>query len=204
MIIKIHPQNPQPRLIKQAVHILEQGGIVVYPTDTTYGMGCNIFNKKAVERLYRIKKSDKKKLFSVICSDFSQMSKYAQISNFAYKIMKHCLPGPYTFIMTGTRLLPKVTLTKRKTIGVRMPKNKIMLCLSKEYGEPILNTGISVTMEDTMTVNPIDIEQKYGQEVDLIIDGGQMPYNESSVIAFIDDQIEVIRQGLGDLKELSR
>lgn len=199
MIIKIHPKNPQPRLIKQAAQILEKGGIVIYPTDTTYGMGCDIFNKKAVERLYRIKKLDKKKLFSVICSNFSQMSKYAKISNFSYKIMKHYLPGPYTFIMEGTRLLPKVTLTKRKTIGIRMPQNNIVLDLAKEYGDPILNTGISVNMEETMIVRPIDIEQKYGQDVDIIIDGGEMPYNESSIVAFIDERIEIIRKGLGDL-----
>lgn len=198
-MIKIHPKNPQPRLIKQAAQILEKGGIVIYPTDTTYGMGCDIFNKKAVERLYRIKKLDKKKLFSVICSNFSQMSKYAKISNFSYKIMKHYLPGPYTFIMEGTRLLPKVTLTKRKTIGIRMPQNNIVLDLAKEYGDPILNTGISVNMEETMIVRPIDIEQKYGQDVDIIIDGGEMPYNESSIVAFIDERIEIIRKGLGDL-----
>lgn len=199
MIINIHPDNPQSRLINQAAEVLEQGGIIIYPTDTTYGMGCCVFNKKAVERLYRISQSDTKKLFSVICTDFSQISKYAKISDSAFKIMKHCLPGPYTFIFKGTSLLPKVTLTKRKTIGIRMPNNKILLSLSKEYGKPILNTSISVDKDYSLIVDPWEIDQTLGNEVDLIIDGGQMPYNESSVISLIDDEVEIIREGIGDI-----
>ena len=198
MIINIHPDNPQSRLINQASEILEKGGIIIYQTDTTYGMGCCVFNKKAVERLYRISKSDNKKLFSVICTNFSQISKYAKISDYAFKIMKHCLPGPYTFILKGTSLLPKVTLTKRKTIGIRMPKNKILFSLSKEYAKPILNTSISVDKDYSLIVDPWDIDQSLGNEVDLIIDAGQMPYNQSSVISLIDDEVEIIREGIGD------
>ena len=133
MIIEIHPKNPQARFIRQAAQAVQDGKLVVFPTDTKYDLGCDLFNKKAVERLYRLTQADKKKLFSVICTDFHELSKYAQISNMAYKVMRRILPGPYTFILPGTRILPKMTMTRRKTIGIRVPDNKILLDLAKEY-----------------------------------------------------------------------
>lgn len=196
MIIKIHPQNPQSRLIKKASQVLEDGGILVFPTDTKYAIGCDIFNKKAVEKLYRILHADKKKLFSVICTNFSELSKYAQINNFAFNLMHRHLPGPYTFILAGRKILPKITLSKRKTIGLRMPDNTILLDLGKEYGGPILSAGLQ------RNEGPLDlweVERELGHEIDLIIDGGFIPYAESSIIELINDQVTIIREGKGDI-----
>jgi len=198
MIIEIHPKNPQPRLIKQAAQVIRDGNILLFPTDTKYDIGCDIFNKRAVERLYRITQADKKKHFSVICTDFHELSKYAQISNLAYKIMRRLLPGPYTFILPGTRILPKITLTKRKTIGIRIPDNQILLDLGKEYGGPILSAGLPETKED----EPLDlweVEENLGHEIDMIIDGGPIFPRDSTIVELIEDQIEIIRQGVGDM-----
>jgi len=198
MIIKIHPQNPQPRLIKKASQALQDGGIVVFPTDTKYAVGCDIFNKKAVEKLYQILHADKRKLFSVICTNFSELSKYAQIDNFAFKVMRHHLPGPYTFILSGRRILPKITLSKRKTIGLRMPDNKILLDLGKEYGGPILSAGIQGNNHGEH-LDLWEVEKDFGHKVDLIIDGGLIPVADSSIIELIDDNVNIIREGKGDI-----
>ena len=198
MIIKIHPQNPQLRLIKKASQVLQDGGIVVFPTDTKYAIGCDIFNKKAVERLYQILHADKKKLFSVICTNFSELSKYAQINNFAFKVMHRHLPGPYTFILSGRRILPKITLSKRKTIGLRMPDNKILLDLGKEYGGPILSAGLQRSNHG-VALDLWEVEKDLGHEINLIIDGGIIPFADSSIIELIDDQVTIIREGKGDI-----
>ena len=198
MIIKIHPENPQPRLIKKASQTLQDGGIVVFPTDTKYSVGCDIFNKKAVEKLYQILHADKMKLFSVICTNFSELSKYAQIDNFAFKVMHQHLPGPYTFILSGRRILPKITLSKRKTIGLRMPDNKILLDLGKEYSGPILSAGIQGNNHGEH-LDLWGVEKDLGHKIDLIIDGGLIPVADSSIIELIDDQVNVIREGKGDI-----
>ncbi|MEW5801932.1 MAG: L-threonylcarbamoyladenylate synthase [bacterium] len=197
MIIEIHPKNPQSRLIKQAAQVIRDGNILLFPTDTKYDIGCDLFNKRAVERLYRIAHADKKKLFSVICTDFHELSKYAQISNLAYKIMRRLLPGPYTFILPGTRILPKITLTKRKTIGVRIPDNPILLELGKEYAGPILSAGLP-GMEEDEPVDLWEVEKIFGHEIDMIIDGGAIFPRDSTIIELVNDQIEVVRQGVGD------
>ncbi len=131
MLITINPQNPQPRLIRKAVEILKAGGIVVYPTDTYYGIGCDLMNPKAIERIYQLKRRDKSKPFSFICSDLTNISQYAKVSNYAYRTMKRLLPGPYTFILEGSKLVPKIMLTKRKTAGIRVPDNAICLALHR-------------------------------------------------------------------------
>ena len=203
MIIGIHPKNPQPRLIKQAAQVIRDGNILLFPTDTKYDIGCDLFNKKAVEKLYRITHADKKKQFSVICTDFHELSKYAQISDVAYKIMKRVLPGPYTFILPGNRILPKITLTKRKTIGVRMPDNLILLELGKEYNGPILSAGLPGTKDD----EPLDlseVDKNLGHEIDLIVDGGPIFPRDSTIIEMINDQIEVLRKGAGDISWLQQ
>ncbi|MBU2430047.1 MAG: threonylcarbamoyl-AMP synthase, partial [Proteobacteria bacterium] len=125
MLLKINPDNPQERQINIAVDLIRQGGIVAYPTDTFYGIGCDIMNKKAIERVYAIKQRDKTKPFSFICPDLKDISQYAKVSNFAYRNMKRLLPGPYTFILSGSKLVPKIMLTKRKTAGIRVPNNNI-------------------------------------------------------------------------------
>jgi tRNA threonylcarbamoyl adenosine modification protein (Sua5/YciO/YrdC/YwlC family) len=198
MILKINQYNPQHRLIMKIVDVLKNGGIVVYPTDTYYGIGCDIMNKKAIEKIYQIKQRNKSKPFSFICSDLKNISRYAKVSNYAYKTMKRLLPGPYTFILEGSKLVPKMMLTKRKTAGIRVPENPICLTLVKELGNPVITT--SATMPDgTIFHDASLIHDYFGNRVDAVVDGSIVPGSPSSVIMLIDDIPEVLRKGLGDV-----
>ena len=198
MILEINPHNPQKRLIRRAVEILLNGGVIAYPTDTYYGIGCDIFNKNAIARVYQLKRRPKHKPFSFICSDFKNISQYAQVTNYAFKTMKRLLPGPYTFILQGSRLVPKIMLTKRKTAGIRVPDNAICLAMVQELGHPVLST--SATGPDGIILESlIEIEERLGHALDLIIDGGPVPSKPSSVVSLIDDSPEIIREGQGDV-----
>jgi tRNA threonylcarbamoyl adenosine modification protein (Sua5/YciO/YrdC/YwlC family) len=198
MLLKINQYNPQHRLIMKIVDILKSGGVVVYPTDTYYGIGCDIMNKKAIDKIYQIKQRNRSKPFSFICSDLKNISRYAKVSNYAYKTMKRLLPGPYTFILEGSKLVPKIMLTKRKTAGIRVPENPICLMLVKELGNPVITT--SATMPDgTIFHDASLIHDYFGNRVDAVIDGSIVPGSPSSVIMLINDIPEVIRKGLGDV-----
>jgi len=198
MLIHINPQNPQPRLISQAVSVLREGGVIAYPTDTIYGIGCDIMNKRAIERIYRIKSRDKKTPFSFICSDLKNISDYAKVSNYAYKTMKRLLPGPYTFILEGSRMVPKIMLTKRKTAGIRVPDHEICLKLVKELGNPIISTSASIP-DGEIFMDPSLLHDHFGASIDLVIDGGPVSDEPSSVVSLIDDEPEVLREGQGDV-----
>jgi tRNA threonylcarbamoyl adenosine modification protein (Sua5/YciO/YrdC/YwlC family) len=201
MIIEINPENPQKRLIRKVVEVLKNDGIIAYPTDTYYGIGCNIMNKKAIEKIYLLKQREKKRPFSFICSGLKNISDYAKVSNYSYKTMKRLLPGPYTFILEGSKLVPKIMLTNRKTAGIRVPDNKICLALVEELGNPIITT--SATMPDgSVFDNPSLINEYYGTRIDMVIDGGPVPGQPSSVISLINDIPEIIREGLGDTATL--
>ena len=139
MLLPINPDDPQLRLIQRVANILKRGGLIAYPTDTYYGIGCDILNKRAIEKIYLLKQRDKSQPFSFICADLKNISQYAKVSNYAYKTMKRLLPGPYTFILTGTKLVPKIMLTKRKTAGIRVPANNICLALVRALGNPIIS-----------------------------------------------------------------
>jgi tRNA threonylcarbamoyl adenosine modification protein (Sua5/YciO/YrdC/YwlC family) len=198
MLVAINPKNPQRRLIQKAVQILRDGGTIAYPTDTYYGMGCDIMNKKAIEKIYRLKQRSQKKPFSFICCDLKNISEYAKVSNYAYKNMKRLLPGPYTFILEGSRLVPKIMLTHRRTAGIRVPDHPICLALVKELGHPVIST--TATLADGHVLSdPSLIHETLGHQIDLVIDGGPVPGRPSSVVALIDDMPEVIREGLGDV-----
>lgn len=198
MLIKINPKNPQGRLITKVVEILKKGGIIAYPTDTYYGIGCDIMNKKAIEKIYQLKQRDKIKPFSFICSGLKNISHYAKVSNYAYKTMKRLLPGPYTFVLEGSKLVPKIMLTKRKTAGIRMPDHPICLELVEMLGNPIITT--SATMPDgTNFFDPSLIHDFFHPRIDVVIDGGPVPGHPSSVISLINDMPEVIRKGRGDI-----
>jgi len=171
MLVKIHDKNPQMRLIKRAAQVLGEGGIVVYPTDTAYGMGCDLFNKRGIEKIYEIKRRNKGQPFSFICADLSDISNYAVVTNYAYKIMKRLLPGPYTFILGASRLVPKILLPKRKKVGIRIPDNEVCLSLVREFGGPIISTTVKLPEEEILT-DPEIIEEKLGHSLDLVIDGG--------------------------------
>ncbi len=198
MLININQRNPQQRLIMKVVDILKNGGVVVYPTDTYYGIGCDIMNQKAIEKIYQIKQRHKSKPFSFICSSLKNISLYAKVSNYAYKTMKRLLPGPYTFILEGSKLVPKIMLTKRKTAGIRVPDNPICLALVNELGNPVITT--SATRPDgTIFHDASLIHDYFGSRLDVVIDGSIVPGQPSSVIMLIDDIPEVIREGLGDI-----
>ena len=198
MLISINSQNPQMRLIKKAAEVLRSGGIIIYPTDTVYGLGCDLFNKKGIEKIYKIKKRSEKQPFSFVCADLKDISRYARVSDYAYKTMKRLLPGPYTFILEASRLVPKIILPKRQTTGIRVPDNRICLALVGELGQPIISTSVKNEDGEIMT-DPIVMEKKFRHCVDLVIDGGILATGQSSVISLVDDQTEVIRIGKGDV-----
>ncbi len=198
MIVSINRQNPQMRLIRKAVDVLRAGGLIVYPTDTFYGLGCDLFNKRGIERIYDIKRRNRKQPFSFICADLKEISRYARVSDYAYKTMRRLLPGPYTFILEASRLVPKIILPKRLTTGIRVPDDAICLALVRELGQPIISTSVSNEDGDILN-NPQDIEKKFGHCVDLVIDGGILVSEPSSVISLVDDRVDVIRTGKGDV-----
>jgi len=199
MLIEINAKNPQIRLIRRVVEDLKKGGIIAYPTDTYYGIGCDIMNKKAIEKIYQIKQRNKNKPFSFICSGLKNISHYAKVSNYAYKNMKRLLPGPYTFILEGSKLVPKIMLTKRKTAGIRVPDNAICLSIVEELGNPIITT--SATMPDGSIIHdPSLIHDFFQSRIDFVIDGGTpITGQPSSIISLINDLPEVIRKGIGDV-----
>lgn len=192
MIISINPDNPQQRLINMVCEALDKGGLIAYPTDTFYGMGCDLYNKKGIQRIYQLKNRPLKQPFSIICDSLKGISQYAKVSDFAYKTMRRLLPGPYTFILEGTKLVPQIMLTKRKTVGIRVPANNICLAIVETLGRPIITT--SAIHED-----PYTIKEAYESSLEMIIDGGVLKPEPSSVISLIDDFPEVIRAGKGDV-----
>jgi len=192
MLLSINPDNPQNRLIDKVVQVLDQGGLIIYPTDTFYGIGCDLFQKKSIQRIYQLKRRPLTKPFSFVCANLKDISLYAQVSNHAYRIMKRSLPGPYTFILEGTRLVPKLMLKKRKTVGIRVPNNQICLSIVKNLGRPIVST--SVPLEE-----PSVIHDTYSSLVEMVIDGGVISYEPSTVVSLIDDRAEVIREGKGGI-----
>jgi tRNA threonylcarbamoyl adenosine modification protein (Sua5/YciO/YrdC/YwlC family) len=198
VLLTINPSNPQPRLIRQVCDSLQQGGVIAYPTDTTYGLGCDIFSRQGIRTIYQIKQRDARKPFSFICADLSDVSRYAHVSNVAFKIMKRHLPGPYTFVLEATRVVPDSLVTRQKTVGIRIPDDSIALAIVRELGHPLVTTSANLAGEDPLH-DPLDIEQQLGRQLDLVIDGGIRRGDPSTVISLLDDRIEVLRQGSGDI-----
>lgn len=198
MMISIHPEDPQPRLISQVVDILRGDGVIAYPTDTTYGIGCSIFSKKGIEKIYTIKQREKKKPFSFICADLSEVTRYAKVSNFAFRIMKRLLPGPYTFVLDATSIVPNLLVTKQKTVGIRIPDNQVCLALVKALGNPIVTTSANRSGEEPIG-DPYIVDSEMGKQLDCILAGGLLPPDVSSVVSLIGDYPEVLRQGIGDV-----
>ncbi|GAB6096977.1 L-threonylcarbamoyladenylate synthase [Desulfatiferula olefinivorans] len=198
MLIPINPDNPQARLIDKVVACLKDGGIIAYPTDTYYGIGCDIMNKKAIEKVYQIKRRDPSKPFSFICSDLKHISDYAKVSNYAYRTLKRCLPGPYTFILEGSKLVPKIMLTKRKNAGIRVPDNAICMAIIQGLGNPVISTTATFD-DDEPILDAWMISDTYPHQIDIVIDGGPVPNRPSSVISLVDDEPEILREGAGDI-----
>lgn len=203
-IIEIFPSNLDERKLRQVVECLKNGGIIIYPTDTVYSMGCDIFNTKAVEKLSKIKGIKlQHNNFSIVCHDLSNIATYAKVSNNTFRLLKRALPGPFTFILPATGDLPKTLQTKRKTIGIRIPDHEIPLKIIEMLGNPIITTSVKDDIDD-MLEYPNEIEVIYSQnaeKVDIIIDGGWCGIEPSTVVLAVDDDFEVIREGIGDLSE---
>ena len=199
MLIRIHPDNPQPRLIKQVVDVLKKGGIVVYPTDTIYGLGCDIFQHKAIERICCIKNIEPHKAqLSFVCYDLSDLSKYAkQLPTPVYRTLKQYLPGPYTFILEASREVPKILKTKKDTIGLRIPNNKIARCIVEELGNPILSASLPGENVEDYT-DPEIIQERFEKLVDIVIDGGIGGTIPSTIINFTEGEPELVREGAGE------
>ena len=199
MILTINPDNPQPRLIQKAVDALRKGAVICYPTDTVYGIGCDMFNQKAVKRIHQIKKRPAHKPFSFMCSNLKNVSDYCHISNTSYRITKKHLPGPYTFILQATKLVPKIMITKQKTVGIRVPNNPISLALIEGLGNPIVNSSAIFNPDDPPITEAYELEHRLGKQIDIIIDGGPIYPEPSSVISLTADVPEVLRAGKGDI-----
>jgi tRNA threonylcarbamoyl adenosine modification protein (Sua5/YciO/YrdC/YwlC family) len=200
-IITINPINPQPRLLKQAVAVLEQGGVIAYPTDTTYGIGCDIKNTRAIERIYNLKSKSSKDTLSFICADLSHLADYAVVSTAGFRLMKRLLPGPYTFVLRATKEPPRVLQTKQKTVGIRVPDHPIPHELVRMLGRPIVNTTANISGELPFT-HPEDIQDAFGNGIDLIIDGGDIRGDLSTVVQVQDSEVTILREGKG-MEELT-
>ncbi len=205
MVLKIHTDNPEPRAVAKAAEVLRAGGIVIYPTDTVYGLGCSIEDKNAVERIYLLKRQRTDKPFSFVCSDLKHISEYAHVSNSAFKIMKHLIPGPYTFVLPATKMkqLPKILVSKRKTVGIRVPESNVALAIVRELGHPVLSTSVPTANGDILN-DPDTISREYKNTVDLIIDGGVLVSEPSTVLDLTGEEPRIIRQGAGDTSLVTR
>jgi len=205
MLIKIYPENPNPKAIEQAVEVLKKGGLIIYPTDTVYGLGCDITNQKAIEKICQIRgvKSDKAN-FSFVCADLRNISDYIKpIDNITFRILKKALPGAYTFILNANNNVPKLLSSKKKTVGIRVPDNSIAQEIVRQLGHPILSA--SIKDEDELieySTDPELIHEKYEDRVDLVIDGGYGGNEPSTVIDCTSGEFEVIREGKGSLEGL--
>ncbi|MFE8071980.1 L-threonylcarbamoyladenylate synthase [Marinobacteraceae bacterium S3BR75-40.1] len=196
---QIHPVDPQPRLIKQAVEILRQGGVVAYPTDSAYALGCHLGDKNAAERIKRIRKLDDKHNFTLVCRDLSDIGTYAKVDNVQYRLLKNFTPGPYTFILNATSEVPRRLLhPKRRQIGLRVPDNAIVHALLEELGEPIMSTTLILPGEEDPMSDAEDIRDALEHDLDLVIDGGGCSLEPTTVVNFCGDVPEVLRVGKGD------
>ncbi|MBN2338819.1 MAG: threonylcarbamoyl-AMP synthase [Acidobacteria bacterium] len=194
--IRIHPETPQLRLLGPAIDALRGGGLVVYPTDSVYGLGCDLLDKNAVEKIYRIKGNDKRKILSFICRDLKNISEYAYVPNEAYKVMRHLLPGPYTFLLGATRQVPRILLEKRKTVGIRVPDHPVCQALLDGLGHPVISTSASLPGGSYLS-DPDEIESAFGHLVDIFLDTGPGGLEPSTIIDFTGDEPVIVRQGLG-------
>ncbi|MEN5015354.1 L-threonylcarbamoyladenylate synthase [Erwinia sp. Eh17-17] len=197
----IHPDNPQPRLIKQAVEMLNKGSVIVYPTDSGYALGCKLEDKNAMERICRIRQLDGSHNFTLMCRDLSELSTYAHVDNTAFRLIKNNTPGNYTFILKATKEVPRRLMSeKRKTIGLRVPSNPIALALLEALNEPMMSTSLMLPGNDFTESDPEAIQDEIGKLVDLIIHGGYLGQQPTTVIDLTENTPEVIREGVGDIQ----
>lgn len=198
-ILEVNADHPQPRHVQRAVEILSRGGLIAYPTDTYYGLGCDSGSKRAVEKLYQLKGMDKRKQLTLLCPDLADVAKYARVSNFAYRTLKGLTPGAFTFILEATRLVPEILMSKQKQVGIRVPDSALARELAAGLGRPLVTTSAADPQSGEVLVDPKDIKEVLGHGLELILDGGLRLLEPSTVVSLVGDQIEVLRQGKGKL-----
>ena len=203
-IIEIHPTNPQPRRVASIVQTIHAGGLIAYPTDSSYAFGCHLGDKRAMDRIRRIRKTDRNHNFTLVCSDLSEISTYALVDNWAYRMMKSMTPGPYTFILKATREVPKrLQNHRRRTIGIRVPDHALVRAVLDTLGEPIMSSTLTLPGDDRPLTDPAEIEERIGHDIDLVIDAGPTGIEPTSVIDLSSGSVVVLREGLGDVSGLS-
>lgn len=200
MLLPINAEHPEPRKIRRAVEALEQGGIIAYPTDTVYGLGCDLFNKKAIDRLYQMKQMPRGKLLAFICPDLSDIANYAIVDNLQYRMLKRILPGPYTCILEATREVPKIVQSKRKSVGIRVPDNPVVQALVRELGRPIINTTAGLPDQEAF-VDPEEIRNAF-KGLELVLDAGAGGLTPTTVVDLTEGRMEVLREGAGPIDAL--
>jgi tRNA threonylcarbamoyl adenosine modification protein (Sua5/YciO/YrdC/YwlC family) len=202
-LIEIHPDDPQPRRVTEIVETIRGGGLIAYPTDSSYAFGCHIGDKRAMDRIRRIRRTDKNHNFTLVCSDLSEISTYARVDNWAYRMLKAMTPGPYTFILPATREVPKrLQHPKRRTIGLRVPNHSLVRAVLEALGEPIMSSTLLLPGDDLPLTDPYEIQERIGHDIDLIIDAGPTGIEPTSVIDLSQDTVEVLRVGRGDVSAL--
>jgi len=203
-LVEIHPTDPQPRRIAEIVATIRNSGLIAYPTDSSFALGCHIGDKRATDRIRRIRKTDKNHNFTLVCSDLSEISLYARIDNWAYRLIRSLTPGPYTFILQATREVPKrLQNPRRQTIGLRVPDHAIVQAMLQSLGEPIMSSTLTLPGDDTPLTDVHEIEARIGHEIDLIVDGGTAGIEPTSVIDLSEGTVEILRKGRGDVTALA-
>ena len=198
-IFRIHPENPQKRLIKQAADRIRGGEVVIYPTDAAYAVGCALENKRGLERIVQLRQLDDKNQFTILCRDLSELAIYAKVDNWAYRLLKANTPGPYTFVLRATGEVPRRLMhSKKKTLGLRVPENAVVQALLEEVGEPIMSTTLLLPGEEYPLIDPEEIYDRVGKQVDLVLDGGWGEMETTTVVDLEDDSPVVLRVGKGD------
>ena len=204
-IVEIHPSDPQPRRIAEIVATIRRGGLVAYPTDSCYAFGCHIGDKRAMDRIRRIRQTDKNHNFTLVCSDLSEISLYARSDNWAYRLMKSLTPGPYTFILQASREVPKrLQNPRRRTIGLRVPDHPIVHAMLSALGEPIMSSTLTLPGDEFPLTDVVEIEDRIGNQIELIVDAGPIGIEPTSVIDLSEGSVEILRKGKGDVSTLQQ
>jgi tRNA threonylcarbamoyl adenosine modification protein (Sua5/YciO/YrdC/YwlC family) len=203
-LIEIHPEDPQARRIAMVVRYIQSGGLIAYPTDSSYAFGCHIGDKKAIDRIRRIRRTDKHHNFTLVCADLSEISVYARVDNWAYRLIKSLTPGPYTFILAATREVPKMLQNpKRRTIGLRVPDHPLVQAILAALGEPIMSSTLTLPGDDMPLTDPVVIEERIGNQIEAIIDSGPTGLEPTSVLDLSSGSVEVLRVGRGDVSQFT-